>query len=190
MAGVNRFAHFAGLARSRADDGGPTDDENKDGKKGAADPDKDDEGDGDPADKSDGGDPDDKDGKKGKKGDEPEKDPACEDDDEEMHGKSAAAQARRRERARCAAIFATPQAAGNIALACSLAFETTQTRQEAIAVLKSQPANPGASAARSAANPRLGAGGAVSGPAAVAASWDTAFAKVGATPAAKALQRG
>jgi len=42
-----------------------------------------------------------------------------------MAGKNPTSAARRRERARCAAIFASPHAAGNVALAAKLAFATT-----------------------------------------------------------------
>ena len=61
--------------------------------------------------------------------------PSEDDDDQgEMTGKSAAASARRRERSRCAAIFASKHAVNNVPLAASLAFETTMTRGEAIAI--------------------------------------------------------
>ena len=55
-------------------------------------------------------------------------------DDDEMRGAEVPAQARARERARCAAIFsvATPD---TIALAASLAFDTTMSRSEAVDVL-------------------------------------------------------
>lgn len=117
---------------------------------------------------------------------------ASEDDDEkeEMSGKSAVAAARRRERARCKAIFSHPAAATNLALAASLAFDTTQTRKEALAVLKGQgaaaPAH-GVRADRRARNPDLGSGGdtAPTGQQAQASSWDRALHKAGVAPVRK-----
>lgn len=112
----------------------------------------------------------------------------CDDDsDEEMRGKSASALARRREQARCAAIFASPAAARNPVLAANLAFKSRMGRNEALAVLDGTPAaRSPAHAGRSDGNPRVGAGqpeGAHSTQA-VAKSWDAAFAKV-APPKAK-----
>ncbi len=97
------------------------------------------------------------------------------DDDEEMRGKSAVAKARRREQARCAAIFASPAAGCNPVLAANLAFNTRMTRAEALATLEGTPAP--ASAAhvnRAARNPNLGVdGGAKPSPRqALAARWD------------------
>lgn len=63
-------------------------------------------------------------------------DPDAEDDDDEMRGSSQAARARRREQARCAAIFASKGAARNPVLAANLAFKTRMTRAEAIATLR------------------------------------------------------
>lgn len=110
-----------------------------------------------------------------------------EDDDRaELTGKSAAAQARRRERARCAAIFGCSAAAGNVELAASLAFETTMSRQEAINVLKGQARRGGGDDRRDARGARgdrqnpdllLGGGGDVRGHA--KSGWDRAVAKVG-----------
>lgn len=122
-------------------------------------------------------------GKKGKRAADEEEDERAEDDDddeEEMRGKSAAARARRRERARCAAIFASKGAGRNPVLACKLAFNTTMTRNEAIAVLNETPAPEGN---RSRQNPRLaldGDRGGMSGDQAIQASWDRAFEKAGA----------
>ncbi|MGF6549316.1 hypothetical protein [Paraburkholderia youngii] len=130
-------------------------------------------------------------GKKGKRAadddkdpdaeDDDDTDPDAEDDDDEMRGKSAAARARRRERARCAAIMGSKAAARNVELAANLAFKTSMTRQEALAILRSSPGASTASQSQRRAdrNPQLGAGGemqrnpqreAVSG-------WDRAFAK-------------
>lgn len=117
--------------------------------------------------------------------DEDDKDAEDDDDEEEMSGKSAAARARRRERARCKAIFSHKAAAQNVALAASLAFDTTMTRQEAIAVLKSQEGRGGGRDAhddRRRRNPDLGPGddgGGASNAKAAEAGWAKALAKVG-----------
>lgn len=107
-----------------------------------------------------------------------------EDDSEEMHGSSAIARARLREQARCAAIMGCRAAGRNVPLAARLALTTRMTREEAIGVLEDSPAASAVdtSASRAARNPRLGAGGdkSVDAVAAVAASWDRAFEKVGA----------
>lgn len=106
------------------------------------------------------------------------------DDKEEMNGKGAASRARRRERARCAAIFAHKSAAANYPLAASLAFETTMTRSEAIAVLSKAPAaRNGASEARSARNPSLGPGSnpELNTAQAISNRWDRAFGKASPT---------
>lgn len=89
--------------------------------------------------------------------DDEDKEKAEDDDDEEMRGNSAAAAARRRERARCAAIFASPAAARNPVLAANLAFATAMPRKEALALLEGTPAP--AAATRERKNPDLGAGG-------------------------------
>ena len=116
-------------------------------------------------------------GKKSKKAEDDDDDENAEDDDdndEEMRGKSAAASARRRERARCAAIFASPAAARNIPLTCKLAFATALPRKEAIDVLASAPAAPKGNADRQARNPNIGAGGtlAANSEQAIASRWD------------------
>lgn len=123
-------------------------------------------------------------GKNGKRAADEEDDERAEDDDddeEEMRGKSAAARARRRERARCAAIFASKGAGRNPVLACKLAFTTSMTRSEAIEVLNGTPAAEGGRSQRQ--NPRLaldGDRGGMSGDQAIQASWDRAFEKAGA----------
>lgn len=63
----------------------------------------------------------------------------------EMDGDSDAAQARRREQARCAAIFADAAALTRHDMAATLAFTTRLPRSQAIAILRSSPA--GAAAA-------------------------------------------
>lgn len=116
-----------------------------------------------------------------------EGDPEEEDPDEEMRGNSAAAQARRRERARCEAIFASPHAAGRADVAAQLAFRTTMPRSAAIETLASLAQADGGGAGRrrrpgldermeGADNPRLTPGGGEkSGAAQVASSWDAAL---------------
>lgn len=100
---------------------------------------------------------------KAKAEDKDDEDEKCEGDDdldeEEMRGSDEVAEARSRERGRCAAIFAHPAAAKNPALAASLAFETKNTRSEAIAILSAHggtaaaPARRESLAARNAAAP-------------------------------------
>lgn len=208
LGGASRFAHLAGITRldteddepkgktsKKADEDESEDDEPK-GKKSKADGDPDqypDEDDNEPKgkksksadedddDKSADEDDDEPKGKKSKASDDED----CEDDDddEEMRGKSAVAQARRRERARCAAIFAQPGAALNPELAASLAFETSMTRQEAIKILKRQraPSASSGSSERQSRNARLGPGGegSLSGAKALSASWEHAKQKAG-----------
>ncbi|MBB2981753.1 hypothetical protein [Paraburkholderia tropica] len=121
-------------------------------------------------------------GKKGKRAesdDDDDGDRAEDDDDdeEEMRGKSAVAGARRRERARCAAIFGCKEAGRNLVLAANLAFNTSMTRKQAVRVLRDTPAPQGSYGARR--NPNLGSGGeqGQTREQASAASWDRAFAK-------------
>jgi len=185
------FAHLAGLsargaraegdepeeedkkdARRAEDDEPKEKDDDKEGAKGSRADDADDEYADDESDKKD-------DKAKGKtaKAEDDEKEERAEDDDDddEMRGKSAVANARRRERARCAAIFASPAAARNPVLAANLAFKSRMTRSEAIATLEGTPAPASAShAQRSARNPNLGVdGGAKPSPQqATAARWD------------------
>lgn len=116
-----------------------------------------------------------------------DKDAEEDDDKDEMTGKSASARARARERSRCKAIFAHPVAAQNVALAASLAFDTTMTRQEAIAVMKGQQGRGGddRSARRRAGNADLGPSAESSRPSgqkAAQASWDRAFKSAGIAP--------
>ncbi len=116
----------------------------------------------------------------------------ADDDEDELKGKGATATARRREQSRIAHILGHKAAAGNPVLAVSLACETRMTRQEAVRVLKSQPAsqsagddrpNRHARTDRSGRNVRLGSDAApLSGTQAVSNSWDKAFAKAGVTP--------
>jgi hypothetical protein len=189
------FAHLAKVpARAAADDPPP---EDKGGKKGKSadddNPEPDDQtrenGDGKKGKRADDDNPepedeDDKGGKKGKRAadDNPDpEDPDAEDDDddeEEMSGSSASAKARRRERARCATIMGSKVSARNPVLAANLAFNSSMTRQQALATLRDTPA-PTSAAPAVRRNPSLGAGGEGSGSSqnAVAASWDHAMKK-------------
>ncbi|HEY9213856.1 MAG TPA: hypothetical protein VIQ29_13540 [Ancylobacter sp.] len=99
---------------------------------------------------------------------------ANDDSDEEMRGNSTAAAARRRERARCAAIFGSAAAGKNPVLAANLAFNTSMTRTEALAVLDATPAPVSASnLSRAARNPNVGVDGTKQSPQQVAAArWD------------------
>ena len=114
----------------------------------------------------------------------------ADDDEDELKGKGAVATARRREQSRIAHILGHKAAAGNPVLAVSLACETRMTRQEAVRVMKSQPASQSASdddrpnrharTDRSGRNVRLGSDASPpSGQQAVSNSWDKAFAKAG-----------
>ncbi|MBB5411693.1 hypothetical protein HDG34_005654 [Paraburkholderia sp. HC6.4b] len=107
---------------------------------------------------------------------------AQDDDDSEMHGSSVEARARRREQARCAAIFSSHAAARNPVLAANLAFRTRLARGAALAVLESTPAAPPANSGRVERNPRVGPGGTpgMNSRQAIASAWDHAFAKVNA----------
>lgn len=195
FAGASSFAHLVGLARPKA---GTEDDDKKDdkeGKRAASDDDEkgdDEKKDAKGASADDGSGDDEKDEKKDAKGkrvkaddesDDDKKDDDekadGDDDEEEMRGRSTAARARRRERARCAAIFACTHAAGNVALAANLAFKTTLTRKEAIAVLRDTPASASASSGRSDRNPRIGPAGHGQGGGQqdITASWDAAARK-------------
>jgi hypothetical protein len=185
VASALSFAHLAGLGRAKPAASAEDDDPKKKDDPGATaedeDPEKDDKEKKDPEAKAEdddpaaaGGDPEKKDDEKDKAkgavaaGDE-------DDDKDEMSGKSAAAQARLREQARCAAIFASAAAGRNPVLAANLAFNTRMTRCEARALLESTPAPAAAGhPGRAANNPRAAAspGNPPSHQQAVAARWD------------------
>ena len=127
----------------------------------------------------------DEDGADGRDG-ECDEDGDDESDEDEMRGKKGkrASAIRARERARCKAIFASPHAAANVQLAAHLAFETRLTRTEAVNTLKQATASApsGSLAARmeAAATPRIpgaAAGSTDNKEAAIAKSWDQAFAR-------------
>ncbi len=103
------------------------------------------------------------------------------DDDTEMRGNSPVAQARMRERARCAAIMAAA-APGQVESARHLAFDTSMSRVEAVKLLSTLPkgAAPAAAAGnRADKNPRIAAstGPAVNAGSTPAGIWDKAIAK-------------
>lgn len=111
----------------------------------------------------------------------------ADDEDEEMRGNSPVAAARGRERARCAAIFASRHAAKNVALAANLAFNTTMTREQAIDVLRDSPAPQ--NTARQARNPDIGGGGEQARPPA-AANTERMVSKLLAAASASGQHKG
>jgi hypothetical protein len=133
--GAARFAHLLGMGRLAAqaqDDDDEDKDKDKGGKKAEDDDSKDkdasaqdDDGeDDDDEDEDEDKDKEDKDDKGGKK---------AEDDDDTS---KAMRSARQRERARCAAIFSTPAAAGRPDLAAHLAFNTGMSAPRAARLLE------------------------------------------------------
>ena len=167
FAGGSRFAHLLGRGKrataakaedtdedeemkgraKKAEDGGDTSDpdENEDKKKDelddTADEHTDDEGKADPeADE----DPDDEDARKAKRAKAKAKAEEGDDDSDDKDEKDAKASAvRRRERARCAAIFAAPAAASRPDFAAHLAFGTSMNRSSAVAMLEAASAGHG-----------------------------------------------
>ncbi|MGX9963159.1 hypothetical protein ACVFYP_07535 [Roseomonas sp. F4] len=124
-----------------------------------------------------------------------EDDEKAEDDEEEDKPKGSASArqsaraATKAERARCRAIFTSKHAAGRVAAACSLAFDTGMSAKAAIGVLKSLPREGSAAGAgqpslsdRMAAlgGPRpTGTAPAPSGRQAITSSWDAAAQRAG-----------
>ncbi|MGG5811463.1 hypothetical protein [Falsiroseomonas sp. CW058] len=135
---LSRFAHLAGRApaRGKAD---VSDDEKDKGDDKATD-ESDDEEDKDTSSEEDEGEKDKKDSKAGKGAEEEDGDDKGDDEEEEDKPAASAARglaaARRAERARCAGIFSAPEAAGNVALAAHLAFETDLPAAAAIGALR------------------------------------------------------
>ncbi|WP_086632650.1 hypothetical protein [Commensalibacter intestini] len=119
----NRFAHLVGL-RARAEEPDPNDPtaENNDPDNNAGD---------------DGQDPDDPDPDAEDGDDETDAEDGDDETDAEDEDDDTTAQARARERGRCAAIFGCKEAANNLPLAAELAFGTNMPRSQAIRVLKS-----------------------------------------------------
>ena len=107
-------------------------------------------------------------------------DEAKDEDDDDEKGNASALAARSRERARCAAIFASPAAARNPVLAANLAFGTDLSRQKSLALLQATPAPaaPG-NPTRASRNPNVGAGAPTSATShqAISARWDTVMVK-------------
>lgn len=189
VASALSFAHLAGIGRGKAkaeeDDDDKKERDHEDGnvKKGKASDDekKDDDNrdseyaeDDDPDAKAESDDEDPKDDDKDKEKSKAKR-AEDKDDDEKM------AAGAKKERARCATIFASPAAAGNVALAAELAFATDLTSAQAIAVLEKAPsARSAGNPQRAARNASLGAGGgdAPNSQQAVAAGWDRAFQSV------------
>lgn len=180
-----------GAKRAGNDRPDPDDDPGKQGRRAEGDDNGDDDRDAEDPHPDGGDDDDDKGSGKGKRGrkakraraQDDEGDESDDDDDEtEMRGHSEAASARRREQARCAAIFASKAAAFNPALAANLAFRTRLPRSEAVAMLEASPPAvvSGPANDRAARNPRVGPGNSMHADSrqAIAASWDHAFAKV------------
>jgi hypothetical protein len=184
VANALSFAHLAGFAgKARAEGEDPDDKEKKDKEATGDDPDKEAKGaKADDDERKQRDDESDDDFAKRMKAmddeeDDKEKEAKADDDsDEEMRGNSNAAAARKRERTRCAAIFGSKAAGKNPVLAANLAFNTSMTRKEALAVLEGTPA-PVASVQRR--NPNLDASGGVSQSTAqvTAARLDNAFAR-------------
>ena len=116
--GLSRFAHLAGLRATRTTAGAPAAEEDQDEKDEAAKA---------KAEEDEKDMPDEDEGDKDARAEEDDKKPDDEDD------AKAAASA---ERARCAAIFAAPEAAANLSLAAHLAFETDLTAKQAVGALR------------------------------------------------------
>lgn len=134
-----------------------------------------------------------KDGDPDDDGDDDSDDPDDDDDDGEKDKedmkKKATADARHRERARCASIFASVHAAGRPEVAAALAFDTDMSAKAAIGAMAkmgpvAQPKSGLREAMRTVERPNLGAGGGrpadANSPQAIAAGWDSAMKATGA----------
>lgn len=127
-------------------------------------------------------------GRRRARGDDTGTDEEGDDEDEEDNEDPKAKAARKRERARCAAIFATKAAANRPDLAAHLAFNTSLPRSEAKALLKAsaqgstQRGGVLADAMAQFGQQRVSAGApGVSRQASINASWDAAARKAGVT---------
>ena len=175
VAGAFSFAHLASKPAAAGDD----DDDERKPKAAAADDDEDDER------KKRDDETDEKYAERCKKMDEDAKaasdaPPVKDEDKDDEKAKAVRASGhsagRAEERVRCAEIFASPAAAGNIALAAELAFNTEMPSAQVATVLGKAavhavaPGNP----SRAARNPSVGIGAAANpgGPQAVASRWD------------------
>lgn len=135
------FAHLVGMGARRAEETPTEDDKDKEAE--SAEDEK--EVDGDEEAKSEGGDDADDEGGG--------------DDSDKEASRQAIAAACADERQRCAAIFASPEAQGRIAMACELAFNTELSAEAAIGIMKATPAQRSgrlASAMATLGNPSVG----------------------------------
>jgi len=87
------------------------------------------------------------------------------DDEEDGEEEASAKAARKKERQRCAGIFASPAAEGRIGLACQLAFNSNLSVKSAVAIMKKAPSGAAATGSGLAAamakfgSPAVGADG-------------------------------
>jgi hypothetical protein len=197
LGSASTFAHLLGRApKARAEDDRDEDDKKpKDSKKAADDSDEDDDKDKDAKssraeDKKDDDDDKDKDAKSSRADDDDEDMSAEEDDEDEDDkkdkGDAKASAARRRERARCAAIFGTKAAGARPDVAAHLAFESNMGRRAACSLLKTLAAGQASVkglSARMEGMQNVGPGqdraSAPTGRQALNASWDAAAKRAG-----------
>ncbi|WP_439597986.1 hypothetical protein [Falsiroseomonas sp.] len=186
------FAHLIGAdavtaSGNRTEEDERDDDKDEDRRDAAED---DDDEDKDRAAEDDEGDDD-----KDRAAEDEEDDDKAEDDEEEEDKPKASAAARqaaraatKAERARCRAIFTSKHAAGRVAAACSLAFDTGMSAKAAISVLKTLPRESAGTAAGGSLAERMatlgaprptGTAPAPSGRQAITSSWDAAAQRAG-----------
>lgn len=186
------FAHLIGAdavagSAKRVEDDEERDDRDEDHRDAAED---DDDEDKDRAAEDDDGDDD-----KDRAAEDEEDDDKAEDDEEEEDKPTSSAAARqaaraatKAERARCRAIFTSKHAAGRVAVACSLAFDTGMPAKAAIGVLKTLRREGASTASGNSLADRMAALGtprptgtapAPSGRQAITSSWDAAAQRAG-----------